>query len=106
MTQAQQTSNAAAGEADDLVYTVVINDEEQYSIWPTFRDVPPGWREVGVRGQKAECLAHIETVWTDMRPASLRRHMDAGVGQPGGRQAVLRRAAGRGAGVPPARPPL
>ncbi|TDY20664.1 MbtH protein [Paraburkholderia sp. BL6665CI2N2] len=77
MTQAQQNSSAATGEADDLVYTVVINDEEQYSIWPTFRDVPAGWREVGVRGQKAECLAHIETVWTDMRPASLRRHMDA-----------------------------
>ena len=77
MTQAQQSPSAAAGDADDLVYTVVINDEEQYSIWPTFRDVPAGWREVGVRGPKAECLAHIETVWTDMRPASLRRHMDA-----------------------------
>jgi MbtH protein len=77
MTQAQQSSSAAASEADDLVYTVVINDEEQYSIWPTFRDVPAGWREVGVRGPKAECLAHIESVWTDMRPASLRRHMDA-----------------------------
>lgn len=76
MTQAQQTSSTAAGEADDLAYTVVINDEEQYSIWPSFRDVPAGWREVGVRGPKAECLAHIETVWTDMRPASLRRHMD------------------------------
>lgn len=77
MTHAQHSPAAAAGDADDLVYTVVVNDEEQYSIWPTFRDVPPGWREVGVRGQKAECLAHIETVWTDMRPASLRRHMDA-----------------------------
>lgn len=76
MTQAQHTATVAAGEADDLVYTVVINDEEQYSIWPTFRPVPAGWREVGVRGLKAECLAHIETVWTDMRPASLRRHMD------------------------------
>ncbi|MFM0737974.1 MbtH family NRPS accessory protein [Paraburkholderia xenovorans] len=77
MTQVQQTSSTTAGDADDLVYTVVINDEEQYSIWPTFRDVPGGWREVGVRGPKAECLAHIETVWTDMRPASLRHHMDA-----------------------------
>ncbi|MFL9896013.1 MbtH family protein [Paraburkholderia sp. RL17-381-BIF-C] len=76
MTQAQQTSSTAAEEADDLAYTVVINDEEQYSIWPTFRDVPAGWREVGVSGPKAECLAHIETVWTDMRPASLCRHMD------------------------------
>ena len=76
MTQAQQTSSAVAGEADDLVYTVVINDEEQYSIWPTFRAVPAGWREVGVSGPKAVCLTRIDTVWTDMRPASLRRHMD------------------------------
>lgn len=64
-------------EADDLQYTVVINDEEQYSIWPTFRTVPAGWREVGVSGPKDACLAHIEMVWTDMRPASLRRHMEA-----------------------------
>jgi MbtH protein len=63
--------------SDDVVYMVVINDEEQYSIWPTFRAVPAGWREAGVSGPKAECLAHIEAVWTDMRPASLRRHMDA-----------------------------
>ncbi|AQH04029.1 antibiotic synthesis protein MbtH (plasmid) [Burkholderia sp. KK1] len=62
--------------ADDLVYTVVVNDEEQYSIWPTFREVPPGWREAGQRGAKADCLAFIESAWTDMRPASLRRHMD------------------------------
>ncbi|EED99633.1 MbtH-like protein [Burkholderia multivorans CF2] len=72
MTQATTPS----ADSDDLVYTVVINDEEQYSIWPTFRPVPAGWREVGVRGAKADCLAHIETVWTDMRPASLRRAMD------------------------------
>jgi len=72
MTQATTPS----ADSDDLVYTVVINDEEQYSIWPTFRPVPAGWREVGVRGPKADCLAHIETVWTDMRPASLRRAMD------------------------------
>ncbi|AXK65459.1 MULTISPECIES: MbtH family NRPS accessory protein [Burkholderia] len=72
MTQATTPS----ADIDDLIHTVVINDEEQYSIWPTFRPVPAGWREVGVRGTKAECLAHIETVWTDMRPASLRRAMD------------------------------
>ncbi|WP_175768078.1 MbtH family protein [Burkholderia cenocepacia] len=72
MTQAPTPS----ADTDDLVYTVVINDEEQYSIWPTFRPVPAGWREVGVSGSKADCLAHIETVWTDMRPASLRRAMD------------------------------
>ncbi len=72
MTQAQPSSS----DADDVAYTVVINDEAQYSIWPTFRDVPAGWREVGVRGPKADCLAHIDAVWTDMRPASLRRHLD------------------------------
>jgi len=71
------TQNTHQDAQDDVQYTVVINDEEQYSIWPTFRDVPSGWREVGVRGAKATCLEHIENVWTDMRPASLRRHMDA-----------------------------
>ncbi|AMO99963.1 MbtH family protein [Collimonas sp. NPDC087041] len=76
MTQAQNIPDTIAKEADGDVYTVVINDEEQYSIWPTFRAVPAGWREVGVSGPKAVCLAHIESVWTDMRPASLRRHMD------------------------------
>jgi MbtH protein len=76
MTQTLNSPGAAATEADDVIYTVVINDEEQYSIWPTFRAVPAGWREVGVSGPKAECLAHIESAWTDMRPASLRRHMD------------------------------
>ncbi|MFI9562626.1 MbtH family protein [Streptomyces rishiriensis] len=58
-------------------YTVVVNDEEQYSIWPTGRDIPAGWRESGVRGSKEECLAHVEEVWTDMRPLSLRRRMEA-----------------------------
>ena len=55
---------------------VVINDEEQYSIWPADRDNPPGWRDAGKQGTKAECLAWIEQVWTDMRPASLRKAMD------------------------------
>lgn len=56
-------------------FRVVVNDEEQYSIWPEGREVPSGWREVGVRGGKAECLEHIERVWTDIRPLSLRRAM-------------------------------
>jgi MbtH protein len=60
---------------DDRHYTVVINDEEQYSIWPTGRDVPEGWREVGVIGPKATCLEHIKEVWVDMRPKSLRQRM-------------------------------
>lgn len=56
-------------------YVVVLNDEEQYSIWPTGRPIPDGWHPDGVSGSKEECLAHIETVWTDMRPLSLRRQM-------------------------------
>ena len=57
---------------DGTIYTVVVNDEEQYSIWPIDRDLPLGWREVGKTGTKSECLKYIEGVWTDMRPRSLR----------------------------------
>jgi len=53
----------------------VINDEEQYSIWILGRKLPFGWRDVGKFGTRAECLAHIGQVWTDMRPASLRAAM-------------------------------
>jgi MbtH protein len=58
-----------------LRYRVVVNDEEQYSIWPEERPSPPGWSDEGMRGSKDECLDHIETVWTDMRPLSVRRRM-------------------------------
>jgi MbtH protein len=61
---------------DDTIYKVVVNHEEQYSIWPKERDNPLGWFDVGVAGSKNECLDHIEKVWTDMRPLSLRRHME------------------------------
>ncbi len=63
---------------DDLEYAVVVNDEEQYSIWPTDRPVPDGWREEGARGGKASCLEHIGAVWTDMRPRSVRDREDVG----------------------------
>ena len=59
-------------EEDTTVYRVVVNHEDQYSIWPVRMEIPGGWRDVGVQGQKAECLAHIKEVWTDMRPLSLR----------------------------------
>ncbi|GAB3979279.1 MbtH family protein [Plantactinospora veratri] len=62
---------------DDRRYTVVVNDEEQYSIWLADRELPAGWREVGRTGSKSECLEHISEVWTDMRPLSLRRSMEA-----------------------------
>jgi MbtH protein len=63
-------------EADSTIYKVVMNHEEQYSIWPATRENAPGWRDAGPSGSKAECLAYIERVWTDMRPLSLRRQMD------------------------------
>jgi MbtH protein len=63
-------------EQDDTIYRVVVNHEEQYSIWPDFKDIPAGWREAGKQGAKDECLAHINEVWTDMRPLSLRRQME------------------------------
>jgi len=63
-------------EEDQDVYRVVVNHEEQYSIWPDYRELPPGWSEVGVTGPKEVCLDHIEKVWTDMRPLSLRKRME------------------------------
>jgi MbtH protein len=62
---------------DTTVYNVVVNHEEQYSIWPVYRDLPKGWRAVGKSGPKQECLDYIEEVWTDMRPLSLRKKMEA-----------------------------
>ena len=61
---------------DTTVYKVVVNHEEQYSIWPADRQNPLGWRDAGKAGPKAECLAHIKEVWTDMRPLSLRKKME------------------------------
>jgi MbtH protein len=63
-------------DADDRRYSVVRNHEEQYSIWPVGLELPAGWSETGKAGSKAECLAHIDEVWTDMRPRSLREAMD------------------------------
>jgi MbtH protein len=65
------------GSADERAYKVVVNDEEQYSIWPAERDNALGWRDAGKSGSKEECLAYIREVWTDMRPLSLRRRMEA-----------------------------
>lgn len=61
---------------ESTLYKVVMNHEEQYSIWPDYRELPAGWTAAGRSGTKAECLAHIQEVWTDMRPLSLRRSMD------------------------------
>jgi MbtH protein len=53
-------------------FVVVRNDEEQYSIWPAGRELPAGWYDADFTGTKADCLSHVDTVWTDMRPKSLR----------------------------------
>lgn len=59
----------------DRIYKVVLNEEEQYSLWPVERENPPGWHEDGFTGTKAECVGHVDQVWQDMRPLSLRRRM-------------------------------
>jgi uncharacterized protein YbdZ (MbtH family) len=67
---------------DSVIYKVVMNHEEQYSIWPADKENPLGWTSVGKSGPKKECLAYIEEVWTDMRPLSLRKKMEEAARQP------------------------
>jgi MbtH protein len=64
-------------EEQATIYHVVMNHEEQYSIWQADRPIPAGWNTVGKSGTKDECLAYIKEVWTDMRPLSLRKKMEA-----------------------------
>ena len=66
---------------DTTIYKVVVNHEEQYSIWPADRENPLGWRDSGKSGSKTECLAYVEEVWTDMRPLSLRKKMEEDAGK-------------------------
>jgi MbtH protein len=63
-------------ESDNTIYKVVMNHEEQYSIWPVDMPNALGWTDVGKSGPKADCLAYIKEVWTDMRPLSLRKQME------------------------------
>lgn len=63
---------------DERTYRVVVNGEEQYSIWLADRELPAGWTAEGTTGAREACLAHIGEVWTDMRPRSLRERMSAG----------------------------
>jgi MbtH protein len=60
---------------DSTVYDVVVNDEEQFSIWPARKSAPAGWKAVGFQGTKAECMSHIDQVWIDLRPRSLRERL-------------------------------
>nr|WP_308288059.1 MbtH family NRPS accessory protein [Streptomyces corallincola] len=69
------TGGEHVGPDSDEVYLVVRNDEEQYSIWRAGLELPAGWHAEGLRGSRRECLDHIDVVWTDMRPLSLRRRL-------------------------------
>ena len=75
MSDTQQT-RVNAYTIDGDLFIALINDEEQYSIWPAKKDIPPGWQDVGFNGSKPEVSAYIDEHWIDMRPASLRRVMD------------------------------
>jgi len=66
---------STTNEQDKTLYEVVTNDEEQYSIWPADKEIPCGWKKVGNQGSKEKCLAHVNEVWTDMRPLSLREQI-------------------------------
>ncbi len=60
-----------------MLYIVLKNDEDQYSLWLKEKAVPAGWMAVGKEGSREECSAYVDQIWTDMRPRSLREKMDA-----------------------------
>jgi MbtH protein len=68
-------------DTEDRIYKVVVNHEEQYSVWVGSRPNPAGWNDAGKSGSKSECLAFIEEVWTDMRPLTLRTAMQKPIGK-------------------------
>lgn len=63
-------------EEDTREYQVLVNTEEQYSLWLAGQAIPNGWRQVGPKGQKQVCLDYVKEVWTDMRPLSVRKAME------------------------------
>jgi MbtH protein len=67
---------AVQEDEDNSLYQVVVNHEEQYSLWPEWKEIPGGWRSTGKTGKKKECLEYVKEVWTDMRPLSLRKLME------------------------------
>lgn len=68
----KNSEGGSVSSTEERIYQVVANDEEQYSIWPAGRRPPAGWHDQGVEGTEDECVAHIDRVWVDMRPRSLR----------------------------------
>jgi MbtH protein len=67
---------------EEGTFLVLVNDEGQYSLWPSFKEVPAGWTVTGPQGQRQVCLDWIEATWTDMRPRSLVKQMEAAVRDP------------------------
>jgi MbtH protein len=65
-------------DAENVIFNVVVNHDEQYSVWPVERELPAGWRAVGKSGSKQECVIYIDESWSDMRPLSLRKQMAEG----------------------------
>lgn len=65
-------------EDENGTYFALVNDEGQYSLWPAFREIPGGWKQVGPEGNRKECLDWVDKTWTDMRPRSLARQMEPG----------------------------
>jgi len=61
---------------EDGEFLVLVNEEQQYSLWPAFLDIPIGWKATGPKGNRKTCLDWVEKTWTDMRPASLVRQME------------------------------
>jgi MbtH protein len=74
----ESRSEAMTNEASEskATHIVLINDEEQYSLWPIFKKIPGGWKSVGKEGTEEECMKYVDEVWTDMRPRSLRLRME------------------------------
>lgn len=66
--------------SEDSVFKVLLNAEQQYSLWPATLAVPPGWSETDIIGSREECIKYVDTVWTDLRPLSLRKAMAAADG--------------------------
>jgi MbtH protein len=79
MPRIDQMQHRPMEESKDVsTYRVVVNSEEQYSIWPADRGNPPGWGDTGKQGTKQQCLDYVDEIWSDMRPLSLRRQMASG----------------------------
>src|ERR1700761_6926671 len=83
-------------EEDTREYQVLVNSEEQYSLWLAGQAIPNGWRQVGPKGQKQVCLDYVKEVWTDMRPLSVRKAMEKYQAEQAARRAEAGAAGGAG----------